>query len=265
MLMADIPHLLHRELTPDLIRHFHNVGMRDINDEKYRPGELRTSDDVVIADYDQNIVHQPPAAASLPERLQWVCDFVNADEPYVHPLVKACILHFMIAHEHPFRDGNGRTSRGLFYWFMMKSGYEAFRYISISQLLHAAPAQYAHSYQYTETDGMDLTYSIDYQTSVVRRAVKQLLEHVDALVMAAVQLDAKLYQSGLLAKLMQRQITLINIMRATPGKLFAVAEIAAALGVSDNTARKDVKKLVELEIAEEVAENDQLTTYRIRI
>lgn len=263
-LMADIPHLLNRELTPDLICNFHEIGMRDINDEKYQPGELRTTDDVVIADYDNNIVHQPPAAASLPERLQAVCDFVNSAEPYVHPLVKACILHFMIAHEHPFRDGNGRTSRGLFYWFMLKSGYEAFRYISISQLLHAAPVQYAHSYQYTETDGMDLTYSIDYQAQVVRRAVKQLLEHVDGLVMTAAQLDAKLYKSGLLSKLTQRQITLVNVMMATPGKLFAVTEIAAALGVSDNTARKDVKKLVELGIAEEIAENDQLTTYRIR-
>lgn len=113
-LMAGIPELTQEPLTPDLIRRFHAVGMNGINDEKYRPGEFRDTDDVVIADDDGNIVHQPPAATNLPERLQMVCDFVNGTEPYVHPLVKACTLHFMIAHEHPFRDGNGRTSRGLF-------------------------------------------------------------------------------------------------------------------------------------------------------
>lgn len=263
-LMAEIPQLLNEPLTPDLIRRFHTIGMSGINDKKYQPGELRTADDVVIMDYDDNIVHQPPAATSLPERLQVVCDFVNSAEPYVHPLVKACILHFMIAHEHPFRDGNGRSSRGLFYWYMLKSGYDAFHYISISQLLHAAPVQYAHSYQFTETDGMDLTYYLEYQAQIVRRAVTQLLKHVDELVMSSAQLDALLYKNGFLSKLIQRQVTLINVMRATPGKSFTVAEVSAALGVSDNTARKDVKKLVELGIAEEIAENEQLTTYRIR-
>lgn len=37
-------------------------------------------------------------------------------------------------------------------------GYDVFKYISISRLLHAAPVKYAASYQYTESDGMDLTY-----------------------------------------------------------------------------------------------------------
>lgn len=64
----------------------------------------------------------------------------------------------MIAHERPYRDGNRRTSRGLFYWYMLKAGYDVFKYVSISHLLHTAPAKYAHSYQYTENDGMDLTY-----------------------------------------------------------------------------------------------------------
>lgn len=102
-LMAEIPDLLQEPLTPDLIRRFHAVGMGGINDEKYRPGEFRDTDDVMIADYDGNIVHQPPAAANLQVRLQMVCDFVNDTGSYAHPLVKTCVLHFMIAHEHPFQ------------------------------------------------------------------------------------------------------------------------------------------------------------------
>lgn len=184
-LMAEIPELIQEPLTPDLIRRFHAIGMGGINDENYRPREFRDTDDVVIADYDGNIVHQPPAATGLQARLQMVCDFVNDTESYVHPLVKACILHFIIAHEHPFRDGNGRTSRGLFYWYMLKSEYDVFRYVSISQLLHAAPAKYAHSYQYTETDGMDLTYYLEYQANIIHRAMTQLLQHVDELIARA--------------------------------------------------------------------------------
>ena len=35
----------------------------------------------------------------------------------------------MIGYDHPFVDGNGRTARSLFYWFMLRSGYSAIRYL----------------------------------------------------------------------------------------------------------------------------------------
>ncbi|WP_332114425.1 Fic family protein, partial [Escherichia coli] len=84
-------------LTTALIRQLHAIGMGGINDAKYRPGEFRETDDVVIADYDGNIVHQPPAAALLLERLEKVCQWLNSHEGYIHPLIRACILHFMLA------------------------------------------------------------------------------------------------------------------------------------------------------------------------
>lgn len=262
-LMAEIPQMLNESLTTDLIRHFHAIGMEGINDDKYQPGEFRTTNDIVIADYDGNVVHQPPAAEQLTARLQWVCDWVNSNSGYVHPLVKACTLHFMIAHEHPFRDGNGRTSRALFYWFMLKSGYEAFKYISISSLLHAAPVKYAQSYQYTETDGMDLTYFLEYQTGVIRRALDNLLQHVDDLVVRAANIDRILFESRALSRLTSRQVTLLNIMLATPATLYTAADVSDALGMSDNTARKDLRALVREGLVEEASVNDQKTVYRV--
>lgn len=244
-LMAEIPEHLGEPLTIDLIQRLHSVGMSGINDESYTPGTFRQTDDIVIADYDGNVVHKPPLAASIPGRLERVCDWVNdTTSGYIHPLVKACALHFMMAHEHPFRDGNGRTSRALFYWFMMKSGYEGVRYISISSLLHGAASRYAFSYQYTETDGMDLTYFLDYQASIVKRAVEKLNHHIDAIICQRATVDKMLYDSGLLSKLSSRQVSLFNVMMAETGKPFTVAEVAAMMGVSDNTARSDLKALL---------------------
>jgi len=262
-LMAAIPEWLNEPLTPELIRRMHATGMEGINDAKYQPGEFRTTNDVVIADYDGNVIHQPPMADQLPARLQGICDWVNSSTDYVHPLVKACVLHFMIAHEHPFRDGNGRTSRALFYWFMLKSGYEAFKYISVSSLLHAAPVKYAQSYQYTETDGMDLTYFLEYQTGIVRRALDRLLQHVDGLVTRAANIERFLFESRALSRLTSRQITLLNIMLATSTTAYTAADVSEALGISDNTARKDLRALVREGLAEETAANDQKTVYKI--
>lgn len=41
----------------------------------------------------------------------------------------------MIAYMHPFVDGNGRTARALFYWYMLKSGYWLTEYLSISRVI----------------------------------------------------------------------------------------------------------------------------------
>ncbi|PRD16310.1 Fic family protein [Pantoea coffeiphila] len=260
-LMAEIPDWIREPLTPDLIRRFHATGMAGIDDEKYQPGEFRTTDDIVIADYDGNIVHQPPAAVLLPERLEAVCDWVNDSAIYIHPLIKACILHFMIAHEHPFRDGNGRTSRALFYWFMLKADYDTFRYISISSLLHSAPVKYALSYQYSETDGMDLTYFLEYQARIIARALEHLLQHVDKLTQRAAALDRQLFQSGALTRLSPRQVTLLNVMLSSEGKEYTAADVSQALGISDNTARNDLRAIVREGFAEEIAVNDQKTVY----
>lgn len=260
-LMAEIPALLNEPLTPALIRRLHAVGMAGINDKKYRPGELRETNDIVIADYDGNIVHQPPKAERLEERLESVCHWLNNHSEYIHPLIRACILHFMIAHEHPFRDGNGRTSRGLFYWYMLKSGYAAFKYISISRLLHAAPVKYAQSYQFTETDGMDLTYFLEYQVSVVGKVVKNYLDHIEMLTRKSAALDSQLYDSGVLKRLTPRQVTLLNVMLSTPGKEYTAAQVSESMNVSDNTARNDLRAIVREGCAEEIKVNDQKTVY----
>lgn len=260
-LMAEISTHLDEPLTPGLIRHFHAVGMAGIDDTKYRPGHFRETDDIVIADYDGNIVHQPPASNQIPQRLQKVCDWINDEAVYVHPLIRAAILHFMIAHEHPFRDGNGRTSRALFYWYMLKSGYEAFRYISISSLLYAAPVKYALSYQYTETDGMDLTYFLEYQAEIIRRALNNFLQHIEALIKRRAEMDQRLFASGALARLTQRQVTLFNILLAQPGMKITAAVVGEQLGISDNTARNDLRALVREGLVAERKSNGQLTEY----
>jgi Fic family protein len=86
-------------------------------------------------------INEPPCCESLQERLTYLCTFANQcsdgqqSDSFIHPLIKAIILHFMIGHIHPFGDGNGRTARAIFYWFMLKNGYWLFEYVSISKLI----------------------------------------------------------------------------------------------------------------------------------
>lgn len=65
----------------------------------------------------RGILHDPPLAKTLARRLRDLCDFAIAPEfeggqtAFVHPILKAIIVHFMLAYDHPFVDGNGREGR----------------------------------------------------------------------------------------------------------------------------------------------------------
>jgi len=123
----------------------------------------------------------PPDADELPCRLEALCDFANGKTPeyFIHPVNRAIIVHFWLAYDHPFTDGNGRTARALFYWTILHNNYWLFEFISISEILVNAPAKYAKSFLYTETDDNDLTYFINYQMEVIESSNRKLYEYIE--------------------------------------------------------------------------------------
>lgn len=182
--MQHILTLKDQPLTPERIFELHRILTTEtMKDEStcgrlQQPGEVRVN---VIDGRDNTVLHIPPPAEQLPERLTRLCDFANgmlSAKGFLHPVVRAIILHFWLAYDHPFEDGNGRTARALFYWSMLRSGYWLFEYLSISSLLRKAPAQYARSYLYTETDGNDLTYFIIDQMRVVQLSLTALEQYL---------------------------------------------------------------------------------------
>ena len=122
----------------------------------------------------------PPLASELDERLDLMCQFANGKVPdhFIHPVIRSVILHFWLAYDHPFVDGNGRTARALFYWSMLRSGFWLFEFISISRILVKAPIKYARAFLYTETDSNDLTYFILHQVQVIKQAIAELHSYI---------------------------------------------------------------------------------------
>ena len=122
------------------------------------------------------LLHKPPPAGQLAERLDAMCAFANdpGDEgPFMPPVVRAIVLHFWLAYDHPFVDGNGRTARALFYWSMLRQGHWLAEHVSISRILRKAPARYVRSFLYTETDDNDLTYFVLHQLDVLDAGDRQ--------------------------------------------------------------------------------------------
>jgi Fic family protein len=247
-----------KDLSVDLIQEMHKIGVEGINDDHYYPGAFKNSDDVCVVDGDGEVVHRPPPAKNLKERIKQIIEWANTDhselgeETYVHPLIKAIILHFCIGYEHPFRDGNGRVARALFYWFLFKCDFAAFRYIAISVLLKDAPIQYGKSYLYTEQDQMDMTYFMEYQSSVIIRAINRFKESYKKAALEVEEFNRWLWKSSLFKKLSDKQKTVFQVAKSGTALVFTIRSVEQNLGCSYNTAAAVLNGLVKLKLFEKV-------------
>jgi Fic family protein len=180
--MKHINKLKDESLSKELVFDIHQLVTTKTLDDSSAVGRFCTADEKVhVIDMYNEVFHDPPPANQLEERMAAMCAFANGRTPeyFIHPVIRAIILHFWLAYDHPFVDGNGRTARALFYWLMLRHKYWLFEFVSISQIIVKAPAKYARAFLYTETDDNDLTYFIIYHLNVIRQAIKALYEYIE--------------------------------------------------------------------------------------
>jgi Fic family protein len=236
-------------IAPDMILELHRILTDGTLDDPSAAGRLQTASDERIAVLDRQdgrVIHAPPPAEQFPDRLQALCDFANEpaeSERFVHPVVRAILLHFWLGYDHPFEDGNGRTARALFYWYMRTRGYWLVEYLSISRILADAPAKYGKAFLLSETDERDTTHFLIYQLNVIKRAVTELHSYLDRKVKEVRDVE-QLVTAGSTG-FNHRQLALLGHAIRTPGQRYTFQSHAASHGVTHETARTDILPLVE--------------------
>jgi Fic family protein len=131
---------------------------------------------------------------------------------------------------------------------MLHAGYWLFEFISISQFLRQAPAQYAMAFLKTETDENDLTYFIIHQADVIQRALKELHEYVAR---KASETRASLDALRRHPELNHRQQAIISHALRHPNFFYTIAEHGARHAVTYATARADLLELSTLGLLEQ--------------
>ena len=138
-------------LTEEGLLYIHRLMTEKTLDNPDNAGRFRTNDKIVVADMvEGDIVYTPPSYKEIPEFVETLCDFFNNNsQTFIHPIIKGIIVHFMLAFMHPFVDGNGRTARALFYWYMLKENYKLTEYMSISRVIAKSKSSYEKAFRYT--------------------------------------------------------------------------------------------------------------------
>jgi Fic family protein len=229
-------------LRPALICDFHTILTEGTLEHPRDCGRVQLPGDerVVVEDYFGEVLHVPPPADELPARLKRLCDFANGtgDTAYVPPVVRAIVVHFMLAYDHPFVDGNGRTARLLFYWSMLNQDYWLAEFLPISRLLRKAPAKYARSFLHSEQDDGDLTYFVIYQLGIIQRAIDDLHEYLGRKVAEARELRTAL--RALAKQFNHRQLALLQHALSHPDFQYTVVSHGRSHNVVSQTARSDL-------------------------
>jgi Fic family protein len=243
--MKKIEKLKYEPLSKELIFDIHQLVTDKTLQDSSAAGRFRRPDErIVVGDMYNEVFHDPPPADQLDERMAAMCDFANGQTPshFIHPVVQAIVLHFWLAYDHPFVDGNGRTARALFYWLMLRHRYWLFEFVSISQIIVKAPAKYARAFLYTETDDNDLTYFMIYHLEVIDRAIKELYEYVERKTRRLQAIESQL--RGIIV-LNHRQRALISHALRHPKHRYAFKSHQISHNVVYQTARTDLLDLEE--------------------
>lgn len=259
--MEHLRTLRQEPLTPARVLDVHGIITAGTLEDSADAGRYRDNDEIYIVDRrDNTTLHVPPSHRELPDRMQRLCDFANAGEsslPFVHPVLRAILLHFMIGYDHPFVDGNGRTARALFYWSMARSGYWLMDYTSISHILRKAPAQYLRAYLYTETDSNDTTYFMMHQLRTIRQAIAALHAYLARKSQEQKSTERLLATSPKLRNhINHRQGALLNHALRNPGAEYRVETHRRLHDVVYQTARRDLLDLEALGLLEKTQQGN---------
>lgn len=241
-------------LTPELLLQIHQLMTEHTMQNPQDSGCFRRNNDVVVENgITHETVHTPPTFEEIPNFVEDLCFFFNEkDAPqFIHPIIRGIIIHFMVAYVHPFADGNGRTARALFYWYMLKQGYWLTEYLSISRVIAKSKKSYEKAFLYTESDGMDMGYFVAYNMRVLQQSFKQLQDYIKRK-----QEEKRAANSFLrIGNINTRQAQIIKMFADDSNLVVTIADLQAQFLVSPTTAKADVVGLINMGLLAEISFN----------
>lgn len=238
----------------------HRLVTSQTLDDAADEGKYRDNNEInVIDSVDGEIVYTPPTFDTIPQLMEELFIFFNNNDKnkFIHPIIKGCIIHFMIGFIHPFVDGNGRTARALFYWYLLKNGYWLTEYLSISRLIVRSKTQYTQAYLYSEIDDLDLTYFIHYKIKTMQLAFEELRIYIQRKIDEKKQIVSFQRIKGV----NDRQALILKWIYEEPEIIFNVKEIQTRFNISNQTARTDLSILETMGYLEMINLNNKTKGY----
>lgn len=228
---------LHKILTK-------NTLSKEDMSERYR-------NDTVYVKVDNEVVYEAPHNSYLEPMMESLYQFITLEDDafFIHPIIKASIVHFYIGYVHPFFDGNGRVARALAYMYLIQHGYDFFKFFSISSIIAKHRNKYYKSYLLSEEEEKDITYFINTQVDVTSESITEVIQRL-----------GNIYNEELLKKqleedhviLSNRQEKFLKFISKKSSNIMTVENYKKRYDVAYETARKDLNELSDLGLMDKI-------------
>lgn len=248
ILKKDIPPKI---LTQEIIKDIHSMITKDLHHRYNIPGKYRNNE-VFVGDEAHGGVYKPPKTLDdIKILMSEFIDWINCEETMSHaPIIRAALAHYHFGLIHPFADGNGRTAR-LIEAILLRS--EGIKYVPImlSNYYYRNIDEYFMVFSKSENNSdYDITPFLIFFINGLRESAYKIKDGITYYIRKFTMRD---YYHFLLEKhgITQRQNDLL-MMLLDNSKDFVLNDLfkdpfsILYRKVSESTAKRDIKKLVEL-------------------
>ena len=149
------------DITEELILEIHKRLVEGVRGGAATPGEYRNIQNYVVNSATGDIIYTPPPPEEISGMMETLVEWLNSEKE-THPVLASGIAQFQLVQVHPFRDGNGRTSRLLSTLCLYRAGYDFKRLFTISEYYDRDRATFYNAIQNVRERDMDMTGWLEY-------------------------------------------------------------------------------------------------------
>jgi Fic family protein len=230
---ADIP------VSENSLKNLHNMLLKYSTKDAWHKGNYKQHNNSVEARYPNGTRHvifqTTQAGYPTEDAMRSLIAWYHSDN-LTHPLVKCSLFAYEFLSIHPFQDGNGRLSRLISTWLLLKNGYTWIQYVSLEH----------------EIEHRKMEYYRTLRSCQAQRPNENVTEWVhfffDALKNVQEQLMKKLTATSAELQLSSREKSIISYIENHPG--CKSGEISRKLNIPAPTVKKILAQLVTRNLIE---------------
>lgn len=236
-------------LTENWILQFHGILLQFSEKDKFHKGQYKSANNTVIMTNkrgEQIVLFKPtPPYLVKPEMeaiIKWTNEQLVAGE--IHPILAIANFIFEFLAIHPFKDGNGRMSRALTNFLLLKTGYLFVPYVSLDEIIEETKAEYYLALRATQKNH-----------KTAREDITPWVEYLLGAIIAQVKKARGLMESDQPEKLLsEKQLRIYQLFKS--GKEIGVAEIDKLLNgkIPKATIKQALYRLVSLKLLERIGQ-----------
>lgn len=233
-------------------------GMYKIVVGKCRDNDANDPMQVVSGPMGKEKVHfEAPASSVVPEMMNQFLNWFNQISA-IDPVIKSAIAHLWFVTIHPFDDGNGRIGRAIMDRQLAVADGSSKRFYSMSSQILKERKEYYKQLEEAQKGTLDITSYLNWFLSCLDRAILNTDE-----VLSKILNKSRFWKQHSSLSLNPRQIKVINrLLDGFDGKLTST-KWAKICKCSQDTALRDINRLIESGILHKTDEGGRSSGYRL--